>query len=164
MSADEAVVATVTTNTVLNTTAGEAFVVVPPTGKLMHRGKVVRFDGCSMRDWNAMLAHRNVDPPHPSTLPRIGEAEIRTHSTSRDLWMVVRGIVYDCTMWGRFHPGGLDTLMEAAGRDATELFERYHRWVACDVMMAPYAIGVYDPRVTSSSHAGDGTAEHAASA
>ncbi len=61
--------------------------------------------------------------------------------------MVVHGIVYDCTTWGRFHPGGLDTLMEAAGRDGSALFDKYHRWVAVDVMMAPYAIGLYDPRI-----------------
>eukprot|EP00672_Neobodo_designis_P018982 CAMPEP_0174854676 /NCGR_PEP_ID=MMETSP1114-20130205/31894_1 /TAXON_ID=312471 /ORGANISM="Neobodo designis, Strain CCAP 1951/1" /LENGTH=162 /DNA_ID=CAMNT_0016089387 /DNA_START=31 /DNA_END=519 /DNA_ORIENTATION=+ len=64
-----------------------------------------------------------------------------------DVWMVVHGVVYDCSSWARFHPGGDATIMEAAGRDGTALFDLYHRWVAVDVMLAPFIKGIYDPRL-----------------
>ena len=33
------------------------------------------------------------------------------------------------TPYLRFHPGGADTLLEAAGKDGTALFNTYHAWV-----------------------------------
>lgn len=118
--------------------------VVPVAAGSGRRGKVPRYDGCSMRDWNSMLAQRTVSK---APLPRFGPAEIRRHAEVGDIWMVVHGVVYDCSSWIRFHPGGADTIMEAAGRDGTLLFDHYHRWVAADVMLAPFVVGIFDPRL-----------------
>jgi hypothetical protein len=132
----------------------DAFLVRPKTDKPIRRGKVARYDGCSMRDWNTMLAHRKPSyptlpngSPNAAAMRRVSEAEVRRHDQPQDLWMVIRGIVYDCSSWGRFHPGGLDTLMECAGRDGTALFDLFHRWVATEVMLAPFIIGLFDPRL-----------------
>jgi hypothetical protein len=127
--------------------ADDGFVVQPVPGRPTRGGKVARYDGCSLRDWNLMLQQRAVPEIPVAAMRRIGKAEIRQHAEPTDLWMVIRGIVYDCSSWCRFHPGGVDTLMEAAGRDGTALFEQFHRWVACEVMMAPFIQGVYDNRL-----------------
>jgi cytochrome b involved in lipid metabolism len=49
--------------------------------------------------------------------------EIAKHNTDGDLWLCIHGKVYDVTKFQEDHPGGLDTLLEQAGKDATEEFE-----------------------------------------
>jgi len=51
--------------------------------------------------------------------------ELSTHNTEKDLWIAVRGKIYDVTNW-HTHPGGRDLLCLNAGRDATQIFESYH--------------------------------------
>ncbi len=46
----------------------------------------------------------------------------------------------------KFHPGGEDYLMLGAGKDATALFNKYHRWVNIDMMMAACLVGLVEPR------------------
>jgi len=49
--------------------------------------------------------------------------QIATHvDPSRSVWMALRGLVYDVTPYIRYHPGGKETLMRGAGRDATRIF------------------------------------------
>jgi len=52
-------------------------------------------------------------------------AEIMKHKSLDDLWMVVKGKVYDVTTWVPNHPGG-NIILQAAGREATALFVSYH--------------------------------------
>ena len=52
-----------------------------------------------------------------------------------DVWMAVRGKVYNVSPYMKYHPGGVDQLMRGAGMDATKLFEKYHRWVNIDFML-----------------------------
>jgi cytochrome b involved in lipid metabolism len=56
-------------------------------------------------------------------------AEVMEHNTPEDAWMVLHGKVYNVTPYLRYHPGGVDTLLEAAGGDGTALFDKYHPWV-----------------------------------
>lgn len=141
--------------------ASDPFVVPRQPGPPKYKGKVARYDGCSMRDWDRMLvvkareqaaAGKPPGPPVLAAMRHIGEREVRSHDQKSDMWMVIRGIVYDCSSWGRFHPGGLESLMECAGRDGTELFDHYHKWVACDAILAPFVMGVFDPRVRDDIH------------
>ena len=46
------------------------------------------------------------------------------HNNEDDFWVVVNGKVYDMTPFYRKHPGGPDTILELAGKDATERFEQ----------------------------------------
>ena len=75
------------------------------------------------------------------SLRRMERAEVMQHSQPNDLWMVVDNVVYDCTEWLPFHPGGEAVLMDAAGRDVTELYKYYHAWVGCDALLMLYAVG-----------------------
>jgi fatty acid desaturase len=52
-------------------------------------------------------------------------AEIVKHRSADDLWIVVRGKVYDVTSWVPNHPGG-KLILNGGGREATALFTSYH--------------------------------------
>jgi len=54
-------------------------------------------------------------------------AEVATHNTVGNLWIIVDGGVYDLSKFADLHPGGLFPLKEVAGRDATVEFYGMHR-------------------------------------
>ncbi|CAG9576464.1 conserved hypothetical protein [Leishmania major strain Friedlin] len=95
-------------------------------------------------------------PPKPAStaasrtalLPRMTPQEVATHNTPDDLWIVIRNVVYDCTAFQRYHPGGEKLLLACGGRDATAVYDRFHAWVSCESFMAPYAVGVVSPSET----------------
>lgn len=59
----------------------------------------------------------------------ISPAELAKHSTEKDIWLAIDGVVYDCTRFLAVHPGG-DDLIQAAGSDATVIFHCTHpQWV-----------------------------------
>lgn len=45
-------------------------------------------------------------------------AEVETHNTEHDLWLIIRGKVYDFTDYFSLHPGG-EAILRNAGRDST---------------------------------------------
>lgn len=54
----------------------------------------------------------------------------REHTTVEgDLWIALRGKVYDCTKFLKFHPGGVGSLLKVAGKDGTQAFDKFHSWV-----------------------------------
>lgn len=50
--------------------------------------------------------------------------ELSRHNKIDDIWIAVRGKVYNVTAYIPFHPGGHEELMRAAGIDATTLFDQ----------------------------------------
>ncbi|KPA86907.1 hypothetical protein ABB37_00944 [Leptomonas pyrrhocoris] len=84
-------------------------------------------------------------PGSRAALPRMTPQEVSRHNTPDDLWMVIRNVVYDCTEFQRFHPGGEKLLLACAGRDATDVYDRFHAWVSCESFMGPYAVGILAP-------------------
>lgn len=50
--------------------------------------------------------------------------ELARHNKIDDIWVAIRGKVYNVTAYVPFHPGGPDELMRAAGIDATRLFDQ----------------------------------------
>lgn len=49
--------------------------------------------------------------------------------------------VYNITPYLEYHPGGIDELMRAAGRDSTDLFNDIHAWVTPETMLAKATLG-----------------------
>jgi len=47
--------------------------------------------------------------------------EIAKHNHEKDVWLVIRGDVYDATKFVNEHPGGL-IILDGAGKDATSFF------------------------------------------
>jgi len=72
--------------------------------------------------------------------------EVKKHNTRDDCWLVYGGKVYNATPYMKFHPGGVDYLMLGAGRDATVMFNKYHRWVNIDMMMSSCLVGLVEQR------------------
>lgn len=52
--------------------------------------------------------------------------EVAKHSTGRDCWSVVDGVVYDLTSYVTDHPGGSAIIKELCGKDATASFAGQH--------------------------------------
>jgi nitrate reductase (NAD(P)H) len=69
--------------------------------------------------------------------------EVRKHDGSDNPWFVVGGEVYDGTSFLSEHPGGGQSIISAAGTDATEEFIAIHSEVA-RAMMPKYHIGTLD--------------------
>mmetsp|Transcript_45253 Transcript_45253/g.96678 ORF Transcript_45253/g.96678 Transcript_45253/m.96678 type:complete len:128 (-) Transcript_45253:175-558(-) len=53
----------------------------------------------------------------------ISVEELKEHSTGKDCWIAVHGLVYDVTEFLSRHPGGGEVIVELAGQDSTEAFE-----------------------------------------
>lgn len=51
----------------------------------------------------------------------ISMADVATHNSRTDCWMVIEGNVYDVTGYIASHPGGAQ-ILQGCGTDATELF------------------------------------------
>lgn len=74
--------------------------------------------------------------------------EVRQHRTADDAWMVLHGKVYNITPYLKFHPGGADILVKAAGRDATSLFNKYHPWVNAHALLEKCLLGMVQQQPT----------------
>ncbi|GMM35377.1 hypothetical protein DASC09_027020 [Saccharomycopsis crataegensis] len=52
--------------------------------------------------------------------------ELSKHNTESSCWIAVKNVVLDCTNFFDDHPGGKQSLMNFAGKDATKAFEMLH--------------------------------------
>jgi len=69
--------------------------------------------------------------------------DLRKHDTAEEPWFVVNGEVYDGTAFLEGHPGGAQSIISAAGQDATDEFIAIHSETA-KAMMPDYHIGSLD--------------------
>ncbi|URE32717.1 Cytochrome b5-like Heme/Steroid binding domain [Musa troglodytarum] len=101
------------------------------------RTKVPFEKGYSQMDWLKLTR------THPDLAGLKGQSnrrlismdEIKQHKTGGSIWTVLKGHVYNISPYMKFHPGGEDMLMKAAGRDSTSLFNKYHAWVNAEVLL-----------------------------
>ncbi len=56
-------------------------------------------------------------------------SEVQQHKSLHDGWIVLRGKVYNLSPYIAYHPGGESILRGVLGKDATKLYDKYHRWV-----------------------------------
>ncbi|KAF0305458.1 Cytochrome b5 reductase 4 [Amphibalanus amphitrite] len=107
------------------------------------RNKVALAPGRSLMDW-IRLTNSGVDLTGVGGRRReVTKDELARHSRPGDLWMALRGQVYNVTRYVEYHPGGADELMRAAGADGTELFDSVHRWVNYEGMLSKCLVGKY---------------------
>lgn len=66
--------------------------------------------------------------PPPFAIPdkEFTMEEIAQHNTREDCWCVIKNVVLDVTEFLPSHPGGADTIVNFAGKDATENFDMLH--------------------------------------
>ncbi|KAJ1548977.1 hypothetical protein HK405_011945 [Cladochytrium tenue] len=72
-------------------------------------------------------------------------AEIAKHTTGKDCWMVIDGLVYDVTDFLSEHPGGDEVMLDVAGKDATQAFEDIGHSDDARKTLKSYLIGKLDP-------------------
>lgn len=72
--------------------------------------------------------------------------EVAWHDTPDDCWLVIYDYVYDCTEFLRNHPGGVDVLLEYAGRDATLAFIGTGHSAVARTTLDRYKIGELPPQ------------------
>jgi len=70
----------------------------------------------------------------------ISKYEVSQHNTQNDLWMIIKGNVYDITKYVKSHPGGVRALVKFAGKDGTENVQ-YHSSAMLEILNSHYYIG-----------------------
>ncbi|KAL7569208.1 hypothetical protein ACA910_016766 [Epithemia clementina (nom. ined.)] len=115
-----------------------------PQQPRLKSGVVVR-KGFGLSDWNRLvqvskdLAQRRGQP-----IRRIRWDEIRKHNSLHDGWIVLNKKVYFISPYMAYHPGGERILKPVLGKDATVLFEKYHRWVNEEPLIGKLLLGYLD--------------------
>lgn len=71
--------------------------------------------------------------------------EVTKRNSSKELWLVIHGRVYDITRFLNEHPGGEEVLLEQAGTDSTESFEDVGHSSDAREMLKQYYIGDVHP-------------------
>ncbi|KAF2231266.1 hypothetical protein EV356DRAFT_452428 [Viridothelium virens] len=78
--------------------------------------------------------------------PLVLAAEVQKHANREDCWIVVEGKVWDLTDFAPEHPGGLESITEHAGHDATEVYNAFHAPSLLPTTLGPSKlIGKLDP-------------------
>lgn len=75
-----------------------------------------------------------------SHLPSFSMSDVQMHNTEHDCWIVVRGLVYNCTKFLEEHPGGKASIVMHAGTDCTQDFVAIHSKRAWQ-QLHPFCIG-----------------------
>jgi cytochrome-b5 reductase len=107
---------------------------------LSKRQKVPFADGKSQNEFIRMNETNKNPLGKPVELKLYTLEEVKQHKTVDDCWMILNGKVYDVTKYIPFHPGG-KKMMAAAGKDGTELYNKYHPWVNANFLLEKYHIG-----------------------
>jgi len=98
--------------------------------------------------------------PPPPGARLISRAEMASHDKDDDVWIAVKGKVYDCTKYLKDHPGGADSITMNAGEDTTEEFAAIHSTKAWK-QLEPWYIGELveddDPRLKDQAPAAGAT-------
>ncbi|KMZ08439.1 cytochrome b5 isoform X1 [Drosophila simulans] len=68
-------------------------------------------------------------------------ATVNEHNKATDLWIVIDNKVYDVTKFRLEHPGGEESLVDEAGRDATKAFNDVGHSSEAREMLKKYYIG-----------------------
>lgn len=117
------------------------------------RKKVPLKKGFTLADWGTLVrSGKNISGI--STKPGvITEEELKKHNKIDDIWVSLKGNVYNITAYMDYHPGGAKVLMSVAGKDATKLFDKYHSWVNYVFLLSTSYVGklIHSIKVDESS-------------
>lgn len=74
-------------------------------------------------------------------MPTYTLAQVAQHKSTDDLWMAIKGKVYNLTDFLDEHPGGEGVLQAYAGGDSTEQFEAVSHSTAAEELLEDYYVG-----------------------
>ncbi|XP_044489787.1 cytochrome b5 domain-containing protein RLF isoform X1 [Mangifera indica] len=117
-----------------------------PARKPVSRTKVPFEKGYSQVDWLRLTQ------THPDLAGLKGQSnkrlitmeEVEQNKKEGSMWTVLKGRVYNLSPYMKFHPGGVDMLMKAVGKDCTSLFNKYHAWVNDEFLLAKCLVGTLE--------------------
>jgi cytochrome b involved in lipid metabolism len=107
-----------------------------------------------LHDWKRLLASsKDLAQLKGASLRRnIPLEEIRLHNKNHDGWIILRGNVYNIGPYLPYHPGGIEIFKNVLGKDASSMFDKYHRWVNIDGLIGPLMIGTAASAGTKNSN------------
>ncbi|KAJ9685648.1 hypothetical protein PVL29_017615 [Vitis rotundifolia] len=110
------------------------------------RAKVPFEKGYSQMDWLKLTqTHPDLAGLNGQSNKRlISMNEVKQHRMEGSMWTVLKGRVYNLSPYMKFHPGGVDMLMKAVGKDCTSLFNKYHAWVNAEFLLEKCLVGTLD--------------------
>jgi len=98
--------------------------------------------GFALHDWMRLLrSAKNISGRSRDGLRPISPDEVRRHNKAHDCWMSLHGKVYNIGPYLHYHPGGMEIMKESMGKDASILYDKYHRWVNAEGLIGPLLIG-----------------------
>ena len=115
----------------------------PPSS---NRSKIALKPGFGLMDW-VKLTQVGRDL---AGLTRLGGMkkytieEVKAHNSEFDCWVILSGKVYNITPYLAYHPGGKSILVKVAGKDATDLFNKFHAWVNIEGMIGKLLVGIVE--------------------
>ena len=87
------------------------------------------------------------------TTPMLSMEEVAKHNKKEDCWVVLYGKAYDLTKFAKVHPGGAKLIYDAAGKDATAVFDPIHPRDIMDKLLKPsLTMGVVDEATIKPEH------------
>ena len=101
------------------------------------REKIVLQPGFHLVDWMKLMSVSTGVRGNK----KISLKELAEHNTDLDCWTAYNGKVYNISQYLPYHPGGIAKLKLGAGKDCTELFNKYHRWVNIESILSKYMVG-----------------------
>ncbi|XP_038992661.1 cytochrome b5 domain-containing protein RLF-like [Hibiscus syriacus] len=116
------------------------------TRKPAPRTKVPFEKGYSQMDWFKLTrTHPDLAGLKGQSNKRlISMSEVKQNQKDGSMWTVLKGRVYNIFPYMKFHPGGVDMLMKAVGKDSTSLFNKYHAWVNFEFLLEKCLVGILD--------------------
>lgn len=101
--------------------------------------------GFALHDWKLLLNRSNdLAQRKGAPLRSMTMEEVAQHDKEYDGWMVLHGKVYNIGPYIHYHPGGVNILGPSLGKDGSNLFEQYHRWVGIENLIGKLLIGYID--------------------
>lgn len=82
--------------------------------------------------------------------------QVAQHNTADDCWLIIRGVIYNVSAFGKVHPGGLATITHAAGGDATTSFDRIGHSPRADNLLLKMRVGVLQSEEGSEEEQAEG--------
>ena len=119
----------------------------PPSSS---RSKVALKPGFGLMDW-VKLTQVGRDLAGLSRLggmKKYTSEEVKSHNSEFDCWVIISGKVYNITPYLAYHPGGKSILVKVAGKDATDLFNKFHAWVNIEGMIGKLLVGILEDPIS----------------
>jgi len=88
-----------------------------------------------------LLRSSSSSAPTTKPLASYTVAQVATHNTVNDAWIIYKGQVLDVTKWIIHHPGGQQTMLRFAGMDATDEIRSFHGDWVLETKVPHFVIG-----------------------